>query len=81
MNSRGQESLGITLQATYHKGDSGDDDVEGGKLESGSTDDGRGGQMESVTGSGMVGCLRVKVLVSTLELKSGFSTLELSRAT
>lgn len=81
MNSRGQESLGVTLEAAYHKGDSGDDDVEGGKLESGSTDDGRGGQMESVIGSGMVGYLRVKVLVSILELKSGSSILDLSGAT
>lgn len=80
MNSRGQVSLGVTLEAAYHKGDSGDD-VEGEELESGSTDDGRGGQMESVIGSGMVGYLRVKVLVSILELKSGSSILDLSRAT
>lgn len=55
MNSREQESLAVTLEAAYHEGDSGDDDVEGGKLDSGSNDDGRGGQMESVIGSGMVG--------------------------
>lgn len=80
MNTRRQRSLAVTLEVAYHKSNSSDDDSGGRQLESGSMDDGGGGQMESAIRSGMAGYLRVKVLVSVLELKSGSSKLDLSKA-
>lgn len=67
MNIRSQGSLGVTLKATYPKGDGGGGDDRGGKL-------------ESAIGSDVVGYLRMKILVSILDLKSDSSKLGLSRA-
>lgn len=66
MHIRSQGSLGVTLKATYPTGDGGGDD--------------RGGKLESVIGSDMVGYLRMKILVSILDLKSDSFKLGLSRA-
>ena len=59
MNTRRQGPLGVTLEAAYHDGYSGDDDSGGGELESDDTDDGERDWIR------MVRYLRVKVLVSS----------------